>query len=167
MGVRYERGSFTVVPTGGLSGLHPFAQVVFMHLCFYANQYGVCFPSTQLLAERCCMTRNSVTKAIKVLIEAKLIVKSGRKTKDKGWMANEYQILIATEEPIYPPCSPHEQAPPTHAHQTCNPCSPNVHELYSENYIYKKENQNMGITLDSMRQNLEKKGIVKKRKTTP
>lgn len=50
--MRYEKGSFTVVPNiNALKGQSPILQVLYMWICKFSNEDGYCWPSQKHLAE--------------------------------------------------------------------------------------------------------------------
>lgn len=92
--MKYTKGSFITVPNQeALRGLDCKAQCLFMWLCFHANQEGKCFPSRKTLGLETGLGITSIKNAIKVLVDAGLIVAEHRKN-GKENMTNLYEVLI-------------------------------------------------------------------------
>jgi hypothetical protein len=94
--MKYKKGTFTTVPNKDvLRGLDPQTQVLFVWLCSYADEEGVCFPSISRLASDCGMTGRSVINKLRVLEEKGLVERTRRKKENSNENAvNEYQIII-------------------------------------------------------------------------
>jgi hypothetical protein len=69
------------------------AKMMYIALCRFADGNGHSFPSYPKLMEMCSMNRNSVTKALKELVEIKLVHYERRKTKAGGNTSNLYTVL--------------------------------------------------------------------------
>lgn len=91
--MQYDKGSFCTVPIKALRGLHPYAQVLYMWLCHHANQDGICFPSLSTLAAETALSKDSVIKYTKELIENGLLKKEAQKNGEE-YRSNIYQLLI-------------------------------------------------------------------------
>lgn len=76
-----------------LQGLDPIAQVVFMWLCYHANQDGECFPSQATLCKESGAGRTTVKKALTLLENIGLIEKEIRKDGNRN-LTNLYQVII-------------------------------------------------------------------------
>ena len=87
-----KRGNFFVVQNRIFDyKLSPIAFYVYCYLCKCRNRKGGCYPSKQTIASACGIAVSSVSKAIKQLSDAKLIVvaqnfRSGRQ------INNSYEI---------------------------------------------------------------------------
>lgn len=92
----YSKGTFIVVPNiTHLKGLPVGAQALFMWLCTYADDEGVCFPSRSLLAKNIGASTKSVDRHIETLEVVGLLEKSKRRRPgDVVNKSNLYQILI-------------------------------------------------------------------------
>jgi hypothetical protein len=97
--MKYKKGTFVVVPNlEVLSGKPLEAQALFMWLCSYSNEDGVCFPSRKKLAQRCGFTVKTLDKYMKVLVSIGVVQKQIRKKEGtKENTSNLYQILINEE----------------------------------------------------------------------
>lgn len=95
--MRYRKGSFTIVPNKeALRGVDTYAQTLFIWICSYADDDGICYPSIKRLAEDCATSRSTIKKKIKVLEDIGLIRKSERKREDEDVnMTNLYQIILS------------------------------------------------------------------------
>lgn len=91
--LKYEKGTFTVVPLELVAGLNSSAQCVFAWLCFFANQDGNCFPSRETLAGKTGLSVRSLDRAMKLLTERGLIVKIPR-FNGVHQTTNEYEIML-------------------------------------------------------------------------
>ena len=92
----YEKGSFVIVPNKTvLKGKKPAVQVVFMWLCFHADEHGRCFPSIKTLARECGLGITSVKSALDELVDKVGIVKRTTRKVGVENLSNRYQIMIA------------------------------------------------------------------------
>ncbi len=105
--MKYEKGSFIVIPNKTLlHSLSAGALAIYVHLCDFADENGVCFPSRRVLAERIDMHINSVDRFLDELIKADMLEKVTRHRKDGSITSNEYQIMVV-------PLTTHSGSPTT------------------------------------------------------
>jgi predicted transcriptional regulator len=93
--MKYKKGTFAIIPNIQL--LHELpceAQVIFMHLCFFSDENGTCYPSRQTLADRSNLNIKTIDKYLSLLIDKGIIKKKQRRLKSKEYTSNSYQILI-------------------------------------------------------------------------
>lgn len=92
--MKYEKGSFITIPNKGhLAKLEPYIQSVYLWICSYADDDGLCFPSRTTLAKMAGCSVKSVDRALELLVEKKLLSKTTRKDREKN-LTNLYQIEI-------------------------------------------------------------------------
>ena len=77
-------------------GLKPRDLAVYFCLCRHAsNEGGTCFPSRRAVARECGISGSeTVDRALKVLIEKRLIEKHHQHSEDGGYRSNVYRILL-------------------------------------------------------------------------
>lgn len=96
--MKYAKGSFIVVPNKeAIHGLSCGEQALFMWLCSYADEKGLCFPSRSKLGKDICASPRTVDKHMKSLCEKGLIQKTKRFS-DKRRTTNLYQILLVSSQ---------------------------------------------------------------------
>tara|TARA_R110000868_G_scaffold363247_1_gene625512 strand:+ start:217 stop:897 length:681 start_codon:yes stop_codon:yes gene_type:complete len=92
--MKYERGSFIVVPSREkLRGMPVPAQALYMWLCAYANETGECFPARSTLARDCDCSLNTVDRMTQLLVDRGLLEVSKR-IKNGENMTNLYTVVI-------------------------------------------------------------------------
>lgn len=92
--MKYEKGTFIVVPNKDtLRGLDPQTQVLFLWICSYADEAGVCFPSITKLAEDCGISKRTVDSRLRKLCELGVLEVTNRAVNNLQ-TSNEYQILL-------------------------------------------------------------------------
>jgi len=93
--VKYQKGTFITVPNKHhLAGQSPVTQVLFMWICSFADENGVCHPSRETL--RKCVGVNSVRtidKHLTILCQLGLLSKAER-VKNQEKMTNLYQVEL-------------------------------------------------------------------------
>lgn len=93
--MRYERGSFIVVPSRErLRGMPVPAQALYMWLCAYANEEGECFPSRAKLAKDLDCSLPTVDRFTDYLVLKGLLKVEKRFTEKGENMANLYSLVI-------------------------------------------------------------------------
>lgn len=94
--MRYQKGTFVTVPNiDSLDILPAAAQALFMWLCKYADDEGICFPSRKKLAGHLGTTMPTIDKHLLFLEETGFITKTLRKKKGSNEnMSNLYQIEL-------------------------------------------------------------------------
>jgi hypothetical protein len=93
--MKYQKGTFIVLPNRQhLWELSLGARAVFVELCSFADDDGVCFPSRKLLSERIKMSVDSVDRFLTELEWSELIIKKLRRDEFGDQSSNEYQIVI-------------------------------------------------------------------------
>jgi len=99
--MKYEKGSFVLVPNKGyLPGLEPHIQCVYMWLCHFSDDKGLCFPSRSTLATFSGCSVKSVDRALERLCDDGLIVKTIRKDGERNF-SNLYQIMILEDGQVW------------------------------------------------------------------
>jgi len=92
--MKYEKGDFLVVPNKSqLKLLTAGSQALFMWICAYANEEGVCWPSRANLAKNLNCSDRTIDSYLKELEEKKFLKKEER-IKDNEKQSNLYQVLI-------------------------------------------------------------------------
>lgn len=92
--MRYEKGSFIVIPNKEcLDGVFSHLQVVYMWICSYADERGVCFPSRTTIARNSGCSVKTVDRAIEGLVECGFLKKLKRVENGKN-LTNVYQIML-------------------------------------------------------------------------
>jgi hypothetical protein len=103
--MKYEKGTFTTVPLKPLKGYDPLAQIIYVWLCYHANQEGNCFPSYKKICEETGIkSKNTVKEKIKIL-ESNGLLLVNRRENDNERLSNLYQLLIHGISPVDPPIS--------------------------------------------------------------
>src|SRR3954451_15405663 len=74
----------------------PNATLVYLCLCRHADRHQESFPSVQLMAEKTGISRDSVMRGIKKLIEWNIIGKERERRQDAKWLNNRYILLDKT-----------------------------------------------------------------------
>jgi predicted transcriptional regulator len=69
------------------------AKLIYVFLCRFADSESQSFPSYSTIAEKCNISVTSVKKAIKELVEARLLVKRKRYREDGSQTSNLYEIF--------------------------------------------------------------------------
>lgn len=91
----YNKGSFTIVPNKeALRGLDPQTQVLFMWICSYADDNGVCWPSIGRLCVDCGMSRRTVFNRLEKLLSLGFIQKKHRLNDAGDKDSNKYRIRL-------------------------------------------------------------------------
>lgn len=94
MSLHLTPGTFGQFPAQMCDGLHPYQQLIFTWLCFYANYTTQeCFPSLATLAKKCNLGVSTVKKHLKIL-EDMGYIQIMRRKKDKEWFSNLYKVII-------------------------------------------------------------------------
>jgi len=91
--MKLEKGTFSIFPCAMCKGLHPYQQVLMAWLFKHANDDGICWPSLDILANECGLSKNSVIRHIKILEEKEYLIKERRKNKN-DWASSSYKLLI-------------------------------------------------------------------------
>ncbi len=71
------------------------AKLIYLYFCRCADKKSTCFPSHRNVAEQCLMAVSTARKAIKELIDSKIITAQAQARKNKGQTSNLYTIFIA------------------------------------------------------------------------
>lgn len=69
------------------------ATLVYLCLCRHADRYQESFPSVTLMAEKTGVSRDSVIRGIKMLIEWNIISKERERKENAQWLNNRYVLL--------------------------------------------------------------------------
>lgn len=94
MAIKYEKGTFIVVPNKeAFRGKPAEILALFNWLCGYADEKGKCFPSRAKLARDMQSTPKTVDKYLKMLEELGVLSKETRKG-ESGNLTNIYQIMV-------------------------------------------------------------------------
>lgn len=92
--MKYNKWSFITVPNKQvLKGKDSLLQCVYMRVCSFADEEGICFPSYQTIADHAGCSKSTVTKKIKILIGLWLLAKTNR-FKNNEQQSNLYQLLL-------------------------------------------------------------------------
>jgi hypothetical protein len=95
--MQYKKGTFVIVPNkDALEGELPSVQAVFMWVCHFSDDEGVCFPSVGTLARKAGCSVRTVHEAINRLIEIGILEKRERKNGKRN-LSNIYQICIVVQ----------------------------------------------------------------------
>lgn len=98
--MKYKKGTFITVPNREvLAGLKPDVQCVFMWLCNFADDDGICYPSHKKLSTCSGVSKRQIMRCVKALEDAGLITKTKRKRGKKN-ETNVYQIIIVDTEVV-------------------------------------------------------------------
>lgn len=129
--MKYRKGNFVTVPNKALlKGQLPSTQVVFLWLCSYADEEGVCFPSRARLADDAGITMRTVDSAIKQLEDLGLLFKTQRVV-DNEKKTSEYEIMEPEQvgsATIALPSATNTLPPPAMvAHRTVSTLSNSIH----------------------------------------
>ena len=76
-----------------VEGLSPYAILVYLYLCRCADAGGTCWPSRATIAQACRISKDSVDRAVKQLVELGLLEKEVRRANDGGYASNLYTLL--------------------------------------------------------------------------
>lgn len=96
--MKYTKGDFTLVPNKeALRGLDPQTQVLFMWLCAYADDNGICYPSISKLQEDTGMSNRTVIRRLETL-ENKNMIQRQHRIKNGAKTSNIYQIMLVEQE---------------------------------------------------------------------
>ncbi len=92
--MRFVKGDFITVPNkNALKSISPNAQALFMWICVYADEEGLCYPSRSTLAVNLNSSVRTVDTYLKELEDNGFISKTKRFNK-REQQSNLYQILI-------------------------------------------------------------------------
>lgn len=128
---RFEPGNFIVVPNKHiLRSMSANAKLVFLALCIYADDTGLCFPSRRTLAEDASVSLRTIDRALNELVDMGIISRTNQKDAKGALTSNIYQLHIVPSVNFEPQdaggVAPHSryptatQTPPsdTQAHRT-------------------------------------------------
>lgn len=90
----YEKWTFIVVPNiQKLEWKDPILQILYVWMCKYANEDGICFPSINKLANNCWVSRDTITRKIKDMEELGILL---RERRFDNWeeKTSKYTIII-------------------------------------------------------------------------
>ncbi len=92
--MKFRPNTFITVPNKDvLKGKDPYLQNVFMWICSYIDENGMCFPSRNRLAEDSGVSVRTLDKYINELVELNLIVKEKR-AQEGNYLSNRYWVNI-------------------------------------------------------------------------
>ena len=94
--MKYKKGTFVVVPNIDVLDNKPSElQTLFMWICVYSDDDGICYPSRKTLANKCGVSIKTIDKYMKELESLELLQKTLRKKENsKQNKSNLYQICI-------------------------------------------------------------------------
>ena len=94
--MKYKKGTFVVVPNiDVLDNKPPELQTLFMWICVYSDDDGICYPSRKTLANKCGVSIKTIDKYMKELESLDLLQKTLRKKENsKENKSNLYQICV-------------------------------------------------------------------------
>lgn len=98
-------------------------KLVLLALADHSSDDGYCWPGQKGIAEKCCLTRSTVSKSCKRLVEAGLLKIEERKRDDGTRCANGYYLLMEGVKQDH-----------THVSETHTPCVGNAHPPVSETH---------------------------------
>jgi hypothetical protein len=87
---KYDAGYFTVSNAIADLDLPPFAKLVHFILLRHVNRQGQCFPSLNLIAEECGISRQSVWRALKCLVRGHMWTIENRQRQERS---NLYTLM--------------------------------------------------------------------------
>ena len=83
--------------------LTPTLKLVVMALADAADDQGVCWPSVATLAKKCTVSTRTVQRALRVMIDRRLLIAEPRQRRDGSSTSNRYRLLIAGGDNLSPP----------------------------------------------------------------
>lgn len=83
--------------------LTPTHKLVLMALADAADDHGVCWPSVATLARKCSVSARTVQRALRALIEQRLLAAESRRRSDGSSISNRYRLLLAGDDRLSPP----------------------------------------------------------------
>lgn len=103
MGKKWIKGDYTQVPNKRfLKGKDPQYRSIFLALCDYANESGVCFPSQETLAKDSGCSLRTVVNRVKKMLEDKLLSVIYKGAKGRS---NKYQIHTLNMQEVHVDCA--------------------------------------------------------------
>jgi hypothetical protein len=92
---QFKPGTFILVPNKHkLQDLSMKAIVVWVTLCAYADNDGVCFPSKTTLSKLCGLGERTLSRGLEELKEKKWISWETRKKGDGSFLSNYYKLYL-------------------------------------------------------------------------
>ena len=82
--------------------LTPTLKLVLMALADAADDQGVCWPSVSTLAKKCTVSKRTVQRSLRVLIDDGLLIAEARRRHDGSSTSNRYRLLIAGGDNLSP-----------------------------------------------------------------
>ncbi len=101
--MKYKKGTFVTVPNRDqIRGLPAHAQVVYLWLCSYSDEDGICYPSRTTLARDARISVRTVDVMIRLLEEKGIVERTERKDPLNRMrnLSNYYQVMIL--EDVHP-----------------------------------------------------------------
>lgn len=83
--------------------LAPTHKLVLMALADAADDHGVCWPSVSTLARKCSVSSRTVQRALRVLMEQRLLVAEPRRRSDGSSTSNRYRLLLTGDDRLSAP----------------------------------------------------------------
>ena len=83
--------------------LAPTHKLVLMALADAADDHGVCWPSVSTLARKCSVSTRTVQRALRVLMEQRLLVAEPRRRSDGSSTSNRYRVLLTGDDRLSAP----------------------------------------------------------------
>lgn len=94
MSTKYIKGNYSIVPNmGEVLKLKGATVNVYLALCKYGDEDGLCFPSYNTIAEQIDYNVRTCKRAIEELVEAGLIERRQRSRSDGSLSSNYYQLI--------------------------------------------------------------------------
>ena len=91
----YKKWSFAVVPNiDKLSWKDALLQILYVWMCKYANEDGICYPSIHKLSTNCWLSRDTITRKIKDMEELGILV---RERRFEDWQEKTSKYVIDYE----------------------------------------------------------------------
>lgn len=103
--------SYALVNAALVQPLPPARRMVLLALADYANAAGVCWPSVQTIAKRCCLSVRTVFNHLRALVADGLLIRRPRMGR-----SSVYALIVPTSPPkaeVPPAPQPELESPPT------------------------------------------------------
>jgi len=141
--MKYKKGEFITIPNvNQLNSISATAQALFLWLCNYADEEGVCFPSRTTLSNNLNCSVRTVDSHLTELVKAGFLQKEERYFDNKQ-TSNKYQILLM--EGCKKQHSPRAEFAPTPVQKTAHRTKP---ILTKPTYLSAKAESEYVITSD-------------------
>ena len=110
----YEKGTFTTVPNiTKLEGKSPFLQTIYLWICKFSNENGVCYPSQKRLSEVTGMSIDSCRRYLKELEDLGILARERRYSNNQEISSNYYIVVGGSSQQGGGGSSQHDGTKPT------------------------------------------------------